>query len=451
MFYRSINKELDAWAKRSDRKPLMLRGARQVGKTTAVKVFSQQFKQFLYFNLDLPDDRKIFDKDQSFDELLKAVFFYKNASRSVKKTLLFIDEIQSSPYALKMLRYFYELAPELYVIAAGSMLETVLATDKNISIPVGRVEYLIMRPVSFTEFIAASNEKNSAEILADIPLPGYAHDKLLKLFHTYALIGGMPEVVKKYTETQDLNALNRIYDSILASYTSDIEKYAQREGIARVIRFIVQNAFKDAGSRIKLDGYGNSRYKYREVNEAFTVLEKALLLSRIWPSVETTVPIKTVHNKAPKLQLLDTGLVNHFSGFKQEIFGADDISSVYKGKIAEHIIGQELLTISSSVFFNLSFWLREKPQSNAEVDFIYEYKGLVIPIEVKSGVAGKLRSLHLFMDKAPHPYAVRFYNNELQLSEAKTIAGKKFHLLNLPYYLAGNIEQYLAWFIKEVS
>jgi len=451
MFYRSINKELNAWAKRTDRKPLMLRGARQVGKTTAVKVFSQQFKQFLYFNLDLPDDRKIFDKDQSFDELLKAVFFYKNASISVKKTLLFIDEIQSSPMALKMLRYFYELAPELYVVAAGSMLETILATDKNISIPVGRVEYLIMRPVSFAEFVAASNEKNSTDILAEIPLPGYAHNKLLKLFHTYSLIGGMPEVVKKYTETQDLNALNRIYDSILASYTGDIEKYAQREGIARVIRFIVQNAFKDAGSRIKLDGYGNSGYKYREVNEAFTILEKALLLNRIWPSVETTVPIKTVHNKAPKLQLLDTGLVNHFSGLKQEIFGTDDISSVYKGKIAEHIIGQELLTISSSVLFNLNFWLREKPQSNAEVDFVYEYKGLAIPIEVKSGATGKLRSLHLFVDMAPHSFAVRFYNNELQINEAKTIAGKKFHLLNLPYYLAGNIEQYIEWFIKEVS
>lgn len=449
MFFRSINKELDGWSKRSDRKPLMLRGARQVGKTTAVKIFSQKFKQFLYFNLDLPEDRKIFDKDQSFEELLKAVFFYKNASRSVKKTLIFIDEIQNSPQALKMLRYFYELAPELFVIAAGSTLETLLATDKNISIPVGRVEYLMMRPVSFTEFIYASNEKSSAEILADVPFPKYAHDKLLRLFNTYTLIGGMPEVVKKYTEIQDLTALSRIYDSILASYTNDIEKYAQREGIARVIRFIIQNAFKDAGNRIKMEGYGNSGYKYREVNEAFAVLEKALLLNRVWPTVETSIPIKTVHNKAPKLQLLDTGLVNHFSGLKQEVFGADDISTVYKGKIAEHIIGQELLTISSSVLYDLNFWLREKPQSSAEIDFVYEYKGLAIPVEVKSGATGKLRSLHLFMDMSKHPFAVRFYNNELLISEAKTIAGKKFHLLNLPYYLACNIEQYLNWFIKK--
>ena len=377
--------------------------------------------------------------------MLSALFFIKQKKRKLKKTLIFIDEIQNSDEAVRQLRYFYEKAPDLYVIAAGSLLETIIRTD--ISFPVGRVEYMLLHPFSFEEYLWAVDNKQAVKLWDTIPIPDYAHDTLLKIFNKYTLIGGMPDVVKKYIKTNDIVKLNTIFESLIVSYLDDVEKYSENKNEAKIIRFVIKNSFTEAGNRIKFNNFAKSNYKSREIAETITLLEKTHLLKLIYPTTNTELPIVANQKKSPKLQLLDTGLVNYFAGFQEGIFAATDIQKAYKGKIAEHIVAQELRVVFPSLLHDIHFWVREKKQSNAEVDFVIPYKGKLIPVEVKSGATGRLRSLHQFVDQAPHDFAVRIYAGEFKIEKAKTIAGKNFNLLNLPFYLTSKIKEYLKLFI----
>ena len=245
MFYRTATNHLKAWVKKENRKPLIIRGARQVGKTTVINMFSKEFDQYIYLNLDKPEELKLFENDYSFQDLLMTLFLYANKKRSEGKTLIFIDEIQNSSNAVKNLRYFYEEAADLYVIAAGSLLETLI--DKQISFPVGRVEYLAMRPCSFKEFLIACNENESLSLIESKNIPEYAHEKLSYLFNQYTIIGGMPEIVNQYAKTKDITSLNTIYDGLITSYLDDVEKYARNESMVQYIRHIINNAFYEAG------------------------------------------------------------------------------------------------------------------------------------------------------------------------------------------------------------
>jgi predicted AAA+ superfamily ATPase len=200
-----------------------------VGKTTLVHQFARRFEQYIYLNLELPEDKQLFDQFKTIELLLQSIFFLKNKVLSRKnQTLIFIDEIQEVPGALMTLRYFYENEPNLPVIAAGSMLESLF--NKNIHFPVGRVEYKVLRPVSFPEFLLAIGEKSSYEALHQIPVPEFAHTVLLRWFHTYAIVGGMPAVVQEFVRTQDFKALAEIYDSLIASY---LELFGGRGKICR--------------------------------------------------------------------------------------------------------------------------------------------------------------------------------------------------------------------------
>jgi hypothetical protein len=447
MFKRALLKELEKWRQNTPRKPLVIRGARQVGKTTLVNQFAAQYEQYIYLNLELVEDKEPFENFTSIENLISTIFFLKNKTLSKKSnTLLFIDEIQEVPKALNTLRYFYELAPEISVISAGSMLETLF--DKNISFPIGRVEYKVIRPVSFPEFLSAIGETAALDQLAQVPFAPFAQTKLLKLFHTYVLIGGMPEIVQHYAAHKDLSQLAPIYDSLISGYIEDVEKYAKTDAQILHIRHCIQSAFAQAGKRIKFEGFGNAAYKSREMGESLRTLEKALLIQLIYPTTSATLPIEPDIKKSPRLQILDTGLLNYFVGLQKEIIGTNDLNSIYQGTLIEHLIGQELLAFQFTALSKLQFWVREKKESTAEVDFLFQYDGLIIPIEVKSGATGTLRSLHSFMDLAPHDIAIRFYAGDLHITDAITQNGKKYHILNLPYFLGSQIEHYIAWFIQ---
>jgi len=448
MFNRLALEKLKKWAERKDRKPLVLRGARQVGKTTLIDIFSNQFDQYIYLNLELYSDKQLFEKSSDIQELIDAIFFLKNKTKSVRKTLLFIDEIQNSPKAVGWLRYFYENAKQLYVISAGSLLETLIGD--HISFPVGRVEYMPVRPFSFVEFVNALDEEQSLQIMNKVPVPDYSHEKLLKFFRLYTLIGGMPEVIKNYVDNKDINALSVVYDSLITAYKDDVEKYAKSRIHASILRHTIDHAFREAGSRIKYQGFGNSNYKSREIKEAFLTLEKALLLKLVFPVTATKIPLHPNIKKSPKLQLFDTGLVNYAASLQKEIFGSDKLSDVYEGKIAEHIVGQELSALINTISHGIHFWTREK-YSDAEVDFVYLYENKTIPIEVKSGKTGRLRSLHEFIDRANHNFGVRVFSGKLKIESSQTRNGKSFYLLNLPFYLVHKIDEYLKWFMSECS
>ena len=436
MFERTLIGSLENWAGEKNRKPLVLRGARQVGKTSIVKMLSGSFDQYAYFNLDRQEDRTLFENDLPYQALLDMLFFRKQIEKNAGKTLVFIDEIQNSPRAVSLLRYFYEDDPELYVIAAGSLLESLI--DNQISFPVGRVEYLAMHPCSFEEYLRATGEDKSLELLSQMPVPEYAHDRLSEMFHQYTIIGGMPEVVANYAENRDLVKLRPIYDSLITSYLDDVEKYGRNTTMNHVIRHIIRSSFHFAGNRIKFESFGNSNYRSRETGDAFRTLEKAMLLQLVYPAVNTRLPMD-IKPRTPKLQLLDTGLLNHMVGLQGELLGEISIENTWRGKIAEHITGQELYSTESSVLGKLNYWLRDVKNSQAEVDFVIPFQGLLIPVEVKSGSSGKLKSLHLFMDQAPHSWAARIYSGKMNLERINTPTGKSFTLINIPFYLAGRI------------
>ena len=282
MHTRLILKELESWKKKPSRKPLILRGARQVGKTTAVDLFGKTYPQYIRINLEQKEAAKIFDQFDDVEKLAEALFFMNKINWQQRhETLLFIDEIQQVPKAISQLRYFYEQIPELHVIAAGSLLETVLS--ENISIPVGRVEYRVLRPVNFYEFLLALNETPSAEALTTMPFKEFMHEKLMQLFHTYTLIGGMPEIIQHYAKYHDLQALSDIYDAILVSYLDDVDKYARNSTMVQVIQHCIRSLFTEAGKRISFAGFGNSKYKSREIGEALRVLERIMLAHLIYP------------------------------------------------------------------------------------------------------------------------------------------------------------------------
>lgn len=447
MFARQLLSELEKWRLNKPRKPLIIRGARQVGKTTLVNQFAKQYEQYIYLNLELAEDKEPFENFTTIENLLNTLFFLKNKTLTKKRTtLIFIDEIQQVPKALNTLRYFYELAPDISVIAAGSMLETLF--DKNISFPIGRVEYKVIRPVSFTEFLSAIGETAALEQITKVPIAAFAQTKLLSLFHTYALIGGMPEVIHHYATHKDLVTLAPIYDSLISGYMDDVEKYAKNNAQILHIRHCIQSSFALAGKRIKFEGFGNAAYKSREIGESLRVLEKALLLQLIYPCTTATLPMVPDIKKSPRLQILDTGLLNYFVGIQKEIIDTDDLNKIYQGTLIEHLIGQELLAFQYNALSALHFWVREKKESTAEVDYLFPYNGLIIPIEVKSGASGSLKSLHSFMDLAPHHWAIRFYAEALNITDAITQNGKQYQILNLPYYLGSQIEKYIAWFVQ---
>jgi predicted AAA+ superfamily ATPase len=440
MFERSALESLRQWVARADRKPLVIRGARQVGKTTLVNIFSKDFDQYIYLNLELIAEREIFEQSRTLEELVNAIFFLKNKSKAIPKTLIFIDEIQNSPKAIGWIRYFYEEANHLNVIAAGSLLESLIGTQ--VSFPVGRVEYLPVRPLSFDEFLKASGEHNSLEALSMLPFPDYAHEKLMDLFRIFTLIGGMPEVIRKYLEEKDFTSLTRIYDALLTSYKEDFEKYAKSNAQVHILRHTIDHAFHYAGKRIIYQGFGQSNYKSREMKEALLTLERAMLLKLVFPVISTGLPLQPDLKKSPKLQMLDTGMVNFLSGVQYNVFLSKNLTDIYEGRIAEHIVGQELTSLQQSMTSSIHFWTREK-NADAEVDFVYPFRGKVIPIEVKSGAKGHLRSLHEFIDRADHSIGVRVSSNPLKIEDAQTRSGKKFKLINLPFYLVSRIEEYL--------
>ncbi|MCF7859731.1 MAG: ATP-binding protein [Candidatus Cloacimonetes bacterium] len=446
MFYRRALRQLEFWMQKKDRKPLILRGARQVGKTTLVRMFANKFERFVELNLELEEDRTIFSNNLSIQDIVQSISLQKNVLLINTKALIFIDEIQNSPLAISLLRYFHEEFKNLYIIAAGSLLEAVIG-DQQISFPVGRVEYLFLFPVTFEEFLQAQKNEKMIKSFQKIPIPEFAHNILLKQFHKYVMLGGMPEVINNWLESNNILSLKTIYRSLMLSYHDDISKYARNKSMVDIIRHTIDSAPLEAGKRITFQGFGSSNYRSREIGEALRSLQNARIIDLIYPTTATELPMIPNKRKKPKLQFLDTGLINYSMGLFDQYLGIEDISTIYKGRIIEHIVGQELKVLLSENEQKLSFWVREKKQSQAEIDFIVSYKGKLIPIETKSGNEGKLRSLHLYMEKSDSEFAVRFYAGVLKKQKIKLSLGKEFKLLNLPYYLVGKLFHYLEYYV----
>jgi len=439
--------DLERWRNSGNHKPLILRGARQVGKTTLVNQFSTQFKQYIYLNLERPEDVHFFNTLNSVGEIVESLFLKYELNLDYANTLLFIDEIQESPKAIALLRYFYEDIPQLYVISAGSLLEFALNQVK--SFPVGRVSFMYLFPLNFEEFLDASDKQLALKALHQVPVSNTALSTLFNLFHTFALIGGMPEVVGKYLKNNSLINLRETYSSIWDTYKSDVRKYAKSATEEKVITHIMSSAYNFLDQRVTFQNFGNSNYKSREVGEAFRSLDEAKVIQLIYPTTEVEFPVISDLRKKPRLQFLDIGLVNYGLNVQHELIGVKDLSNAYKGALIPQLVTQELISTNKFSYHKPNFWVKEKKQSSAEVDLVVPFRGLLIPIEIKSGPIGKLRSLHQFMEQCPHGFAVRMYAGSLEINDVETPNGKKFKLLNLPYFLGTQIESYLEWFLNQ--
>lgn len=397
---RFIQHELRLWKDKKKRKPLLIRGARQVGKTHAVRELGTSFEHFAEINLEyLPQAKNIFESDLDPERIIRELSILTQTRIIPGKTLLFLDEAQSAPRSITALRYFYEKLPELHILAAGSLLDFAI---EDVGIPVGRVESLYMYPISFFEFLIAYGEKMLAKELilheTSKPLATSIHEKLLHRLAEYLLIGGMPEVVQSYVIEKDPLRCFQVQNALLDTYAQDFHKYARKKQI-KYLELIFNTVPRLLGKRFKYSEI-HGEYRKRELAPAVDLLVTAGIIHRVYHSDGQGVPLMAqIDPDCFKLLFLDIGLVQAALG--------NDISSwllspemafINKGEIVEAFVGQELLAYSSPhAKNNINYWQRHAPSSSAEVDYLIVRDQKVIPLEVKSGSGNTLRSLHLFL------------------------------------------------------
>jgi predicted AAA+ superfamily ATPase len=395
---RLIEKQLVDWKNSSDRKPLILRGARQVGKTWLVeKSLGSAFEHVAIVDFEEHTEiHKHFDYSLTPQLLLQAIEFI-TGKIIPGKTLLFFDEIQACPRAIMALRYFYEKMPELHVVAAGSLLE--FAFD-SISVPVGRVEYLYVLPMTFYEYLIAMDKEVIADKLFIHPsniAPELQLD-ILKELKNYFLVGGMPEAVNKFRKSNSFVDVFKIQDNILDSYRQDFHKYRPHiatESLDAVFEYIGKNI----GSQLKYT-HLDQGHSYKTNQKALNLLVKAMIVHKIPSTNPSGLPLGSSISNKFKACMLDIGLMQRLCEMDMiSEWNKDSLLAMYRGSLAEQFVAQELLAWHTK---NLYYWSRSAKSSNAEVDYLIVRAGRIYPIEVKSGPAGRLKSLHMCLAAYPN-------------------------------------------------
>ncbi|GAB7025757.1 ATP-binding protein [Geotalea toluenoxydans] len=397
--HRLIDKELKRWKDGTRRKPLILRGARQVGKTWSLKDFGKKcFESLALVDLERnPQLRGLFDADLSASRICADLEVLLRQKITPGQTLLFFDEIQACPRAITALRYFYEEMPELHVVAAGSLLEFAL---KEASFPVGRIQFLNLYPLCFAEYLEAiGNAPAAAAVLSDpAGITPAVHELLREELKRYFFIGGMPAAVKAYAERGSLKEAFEVQGEIAESFRLDFAKYTPQ--VDRYCLDAVFTALAQAvGQQIKYARLATG-YAQPTMKKAFDALCLAQVARRV-PSVDPSgLPLgASASAKLFKALMLDLGLMRYLSGMPDDIeYARGDLLAMYRGAMAEQFVGQEMLVSQNG---SLYYWDRPAKSSSAEIDYLAVLDGRIHPVEVKSGAAGSLRSLHLFLATYP--------------------------------------------------
>ena len=437
---------LQRWATKKMRKPLVLRGARQVGKSTLVRLFCKKNNyDLLEINLEektLPE----FEKEVNFSlERLLAEIEVVAKKKIGSNSIIFIDEIQEQKLALQRLRFFKEQRPEIMVIAAGSLLEKIV-TEEEYRSPVGRIENFHLGPMTFSEFLKALDQDILLEYINKAhqqPITTLAHEELIEYLKLFYYIGGMPEAILAYKEDKSYLSVQEIHRSIIETYIEDIPKYSKGKGNLRV-----EEAFRYAGR-----DYGQkvvythiSEANSRDIKKSINILKKIKMIYPCYHTNASGLPIESqVDESVLKLFFLDIGLSNFMLKTEAvDIMRLNENSLLTKGKIAEQFVAQHLAFLRQGVEEpSLYYWLRDKRKNKAEIDFIISYASHIFPIEVKSGASGSMRSLWLFLQEKKMDYGIRFdlLYRDNYLSK---YSDKKASILNLPLYLVERVEDFLA-------
>ena len=432
---RNMDKALLSWKTEPDRKPLLIRGARQVGKSSTIEAFGSHFEYFIMVNFEKNKKLKaLFDSDLDVKEICLKLSVQFKKPIVPEKTLLFFDEVQTCPNAIMSLRYFYEDYPELHVIAAGSLLE--FALEELPTFGVGRIDSLFMYPFSFQEFMFACGEEllwnevcNSSP---EKPLFPVFHEKCLDLLKKFLIIGGMPIAVSIFLKNNDILQVQKALDRLILSFQNDFAKYKKKLP-TMLLREVFEAIVKQAGGKfIYSKVAGTSQYN---IKQAVNMLIMAGLVTSVVSSSANGIPLGAEANhKKCKMLLLDTGIFQRLLNleFSDYLF-SNDFDVINKGSIAEQFAGLELIKNSSPYTpENLYFWTREKEKSQAEVDYLIQSSGKIIPIEVKSGKSGKMQSMHLFLAEKQAEYGIRTSLENFT---------KYDNIRVYPLYAIGNIKQ----------
>ncbi|MEI6752012.1 MAG: ATP-binding protein [Paludibacter sp.] len=402
-FQRKIDIELLAWAKSQNRKTLLVRGARQVGKSSAIRELGKTFKHFVEVNFDEEEVlRHLFEESLSPQEICQRLSFYFQTPITAGETLLFFDEIQQCKPALSKLRYFYEKFPDLHLVVAGSLLE--FAIEDIPSIGVGRERSIFMYPFSFEEFLMATGNNMLVEAYRmsapSKPLFEPIHNKILNLLKVFLIIGGMPEVVSEFVKTQDILRCQEILNDLVISFRDDFSKYKKKIPALRITEVFDSVARQSEGKFIyekAAVGLNNAQVKQ--------VLELLIMAGLVYPVTHTAangIPLGAeINPKYRKMILCDTGLFQRVLGLDTtHLMLSNDFKTVNRGAIAEIFVGLELLK-SASCYDpkQLYCWAKEKNIGNAQVDYIVQVGENIYPVEVKSGSQGAMQSLRIFINE----------------------------------------------------
>ena len=442
--YRFALEELKNWASRPDHKPLVLRGARQVGKSyLATTLADEVFDAIAEINFEqTPEMAELFSSRQP-ERIIPLLELRLNLPIIPGKTLLFLDEIQAAPEVFATLRYFYEQMPQLHIIAAGSLLEFVLANHK-FSMPVGRIEYMHLGPMIFEEFLLAMGKQKLLDFLQGYslsePIPASIHNEFMRYVRDFCVIGGMPAAINIYSKTKSYLESERILSNILSTYRADFNKYGQRVNQQRIEKVFLKIP-NLVGQKLKYSQIDREE-KSRDLKEALHKLELAKIIHKVVHSDANGVPLGAeMNDKYFKTIFLDVGLLCRSAGITMsDIQSTDDLMMINSGQICEQFVGQHLLY--SGKYYEdpqLFYWLRQRGSANAEVDYLLTQGTKIIPVEVKAGKSGSLKSLHVFVNEKQHDFALRFYAGQPLFSDSVTsVSGMKqvkFCLLSLPFYL----------------
>lgn len=449
---RFASHHLDQWLKSVNRKPLVLRGARQVGKTWIVRDFSKK-NHLNLIELNLEKYPALVDlfRENNPKEVLKNIEAALAIQIDPKTACLFLDEIQAAPELFQKLRWFKEDMPEIPVIAAGSLLEFALNKYQH-SMPVGRITYFYLEPLSFFEFVLASGNEALYRKLLELkmtePMPPSLHEKCMAHYREYCLIGGMPEVVEAWIGTQDLKQCAKIQKDLLATYRDDFYKYGG-DIDARLLDKIVLSAAEQVGNKFVYSRVDQA-IQAPIIKKALSMLFQAKVCSKVVHTSGNGVPLGAESNeKFFKALLLDIGLISVALGLSSITpLKLQEASFSNRGGLAEQFVGQQLRAAQSPLNDPQLFYWQRTGGRLGEIDFIMQYGDLVLPIEVKSGASGSMKSLHLFLAEKKRSFAVRFDTNlpTIEGLSLKATSGEpvNYRLLSLPLYLAEHIETFIS-------
>lgn len=436
MFERDIEVELKKWQDSPIRKVLVLRGARQVGKTSVVRKFGgDNFRQVVEVNLENKEHQQIFAGVLSVADFVQRVEVQLGKELVDGESLLFVDEIQESQEMLELLRFFVEERPKLHVVVAGSLLEAKMAGKW--SVPVGRVEYMYLYPLTFFEYLRVVGQEKWREYLSKLQLGQKMTGEVAiqRLFRDYMLVGGMPEVVESYVKNKNMLLVQEIQSRLQTSYIDDIAKYAS-SAERKYLELVIVTAPKLAGELFKYENMGESGYRGREMREAVEILEKIMLLRQVKSVNSVELPLLPKEKRAKKMIYLDTGMVNYINKVQSELMGGK-----YRGKVMEQVVGQILIASSLREKRELYYWARDRDQGSAEVDFVLLQGEKVVAMEVKLGETRVMKSMFSMLESGGNKIVpVRVGWDVLKMEKYK-YRKQEYEILSLPFYLLDRWEE----------